>query len=89
MARAFPFLAAVLGLVAGAAASAGTLRIATYNTDLSADGPGVLLYDLGRDPDETLTAVIAVIQATSKSSHGHIQGYDGTRWISDFVQAAF
>ncbi len=64
MARAFPFLAAVLGLLAGAAASAGTLRIATYNTDLSADGPGVLLHDLGRDPDETLTAVIAVIQAT-------------------------
>ena len=64
MARAFPFLAAVLGLLAGAAASAETLRIATYNTDLSADGPGVLLHDLGRDPDETLTAVIAVIQAT-------------------------
>ena len=64
MAWAFPFLAAVLGLVAGAAASAGTLRIATYNTDLSADGPGVLLHDLGRDPDETLAAVIAVIQAT-------------------------
>lgn len=64
MARAFPFLAAVLWLLAGAAASAETLRVATYNTDLSADGPGVLLHDLGRDPDETLTAVIAVIQAT-------------------------
>ena len=64
MARAFPFLAALLGLAVGAAASAEALRIATYNTGLSADGPGVLLYDLGREPDETLTAVIAVIQAT-------------------------
>jgi hypothetical protein len=32
---------------------------------------------------------IAVIQATSKSPHGHIQGHDGTRWISDFIQSAF
>ena len=29
---------------------------------------------------------IAVIQRTSKSVHGHIAGYDGTRWVSDFVQ---
>jgi hypothetical protein len=29
---------------------------------------------------------IGVIQGTSKSVHGHIAGYDGTRWVSDFVQ---
>ena len=32
------------------------------------------------------TGDIAVIQGTSKSVHGHIAGYDGTRWVSDFVQ---
>lgn len=32
---------------------------------------------------------IAVIQATSSSASGHIQGYDGKQWISDFVQTAF
>ena len=32
------------------------------------------------------TADIAVIQGTSKSVHGHIAGYDGTHWVSDFVQ---
>ena len=32
------------------------------------------------------TGDIAVIQGTSKSVHGHIAGYDGTQWISDFVQ---
>ncbi|TFW16088.1 CHAP domain-containing protein [Massilia arenosa] len=29
---------------------------------------------------------VAVIQATTSSKSGHIQGYDGTSWISDFVQ---
>ena len=32
---------------------------------------------------------IAVIQATSAAVPGHIQGYDGKNWISDFVQTAF
>ncbi|WLI90647.1 CHAP domain-containing protein [Massilia sp. R2A-15] len=32
---------------------------------------------------------VAVIQATSAHPHGHIQGFDGKNWISDFVQAAF
>ncbi len=32
---------------------------------------------------------IAVIQATSTSKSGHIQGYDGRNWISDFVQKEF
>ena len=34
-------------------------------------------------------ADVVVIQATSTSPHGHIQGYDGTQWISDFKQREF
>jgi type VI secretion system secreted protein VgrG len=29
---------------------------------------------------------VVVIQKTSASSDGHMAGYDGTQWISDFVQ---
>jgi hypothetical protein len=32
---------------------------------------------------------VAVIQGTSSRADGHIQGYDGSQWISDFVQSAF
>ena len=32
---------------------------------------------------------IAVIQSTSESVPGHIEGFDGTNWVSDFVQQAF
>ena len=32
---------------------------------------------------------IAVIQSTSDSVPGHIEGFDGTNWVSDFIQAAF
>ncbi len=32
---------------------------------------------------------VAVIGATSASVHGHIQGHDGTQWISDFIQREF
>lgn len=32
---------------------------------------------------------VVVIQATSTSSSGHIQGHDGNQWISDFLQAGF
>jgi hypothetical protein len=39
----------------------------------------------GDDPDAVLGDV-AVIQSTSDCRDGHIEGYDGTEWISDFVQ---
>lgn len=29
---------------------------------------------------------VAVIQGTKRRTSGHIQGFDGTNWISDFVQ---
>jgi hypothetical protein len=32
---------------------------------------------------------IAVIEATSKDAYGHIEAFDGTNWISDFVQREF
>jgi hypothetical protein len=32
---------------------------------------------------------IAVIQSTSRNKHGHIQGFDGQNWVSDFVQEQF
>ncbi len=31
---------------------------------------------------------VIVIQSTSTSKPGHIEGYDGKNWISDFVQPA-
>jgi hypothetical protein len=38
------------------------------------------------DDSDAVLGDIAVIQATSESKDGHIEGYDGTEWISDFVQ---
>ena len=49
----------------GAAASADTLRIATYNTELQRDGPGLFLRDLARGEDEQINAVVAVIAAAN------------------------
>ncbi|HEY8289874.1 MAG TPA: hypothetical protein VIG49_11435 [Acetobacteraceae bacterium] len=34
-------------------------------------------------------ADIAVMQTTSESRYGHIEGYNGSHWISDFVQRDF
>lgn len=52
-------LLAALGL----AADADPLRIATYSPDLSRDGPGLLLRDLGRK-DAQIDAVVQVIAET-------------------------
>ncbi|MEO0401386.1 MAG: endonuclease/exonuclease/phosphatase family protein [Pseudomonadota bacterium] len=41
---------------------ADTIRIATYNTELQRDGPGLLLRDLARGKDGQINAVLAVIQ---------------------------
>ena len=62
-------LARLLLLLAGAlvaplsATAAERLRIATYDVDLSRDGPGLLLHELRRAPEPKVAAVIAVIQA--------------------------
>ncbi|WP_170565218.1 endonuclease/exonuclease/phosphatase family protein [Ruegeria atlantica] len=44
-------------------AQAETIRIATYNTELSRDGPGLLLRDIRRGDDQ-VTAVIGVLAQT-------------------------
>ncbi len=53
--------AAVLTLTA--AARSETLRIATYNVDLSRDGPGLLLDELTTEPGPRALAAVRVIQA--------------------------
>lgn len=54
-------------LLPAAAAAAGTLRIATYDTELSRKGAGQLVHDLGKPPggkrDPRLEAVLAAIAA--------------------------
>ena len=42
-------------------AQADTLRIATYNTELQRDGPGLFLRDLARGEDDQIEAVLAVL----------------------------
>lgn len=49
--------------VAALPATAAPLRIATYSPDLSRDGPGLLLRDLGRE-DAQIAAVVAVLAET-------------------------
>lgn len=44
-------------------AQADTLRLATYNAELSAEGPGLILQRLLRDDDPKLKAVVTVIAA--------------------------
>lgn len=41
---------------------------------------------LGEDSSHAVKGDIAVIQSTSNSASGHIQVFDGTHWVSDFVQ---
>ncbi|WP_372839941.1 endonuclease/exonuclease/phosphatase family protein [Phaeovulum sp.] len=53
--------AALLALPAGAE----TLRIATFNADLSRDGPGLLLQDLRRGTSGQIAAVAEVIASVS------------------------
>lgn len=58
------------------------LRIATFNTELERDGPGLLLRDLGKDDLADIAAVVAVIAEVSPDILV-IQGFD---W--DYDQAA-
>ncbi|MEC9313216.1 MAG: endonuclease/exonuclease/phosphatase family protein, partial [Pseudomonadota bacterium] len=44
-------------------AQADTVRIATFNTELSRKGPGLLLRDIERGEDPQIAAVIDVILA--------------------------
>src|SRR5688500_11329691 len=55
-------LALAAAVLAGSA-RAETIRVATWSVDLSRDGPGLLLHELGQEPEPPLAAVLAVIQA--------------------------
>lgn len=54
---------------------ADTLRIATFNTELSRDGPGLLLRDIERGQDPRIKAVIADIAALNPDVLV-LQGFD-------------
>ncbi len=55
-------LATLFGVIFATGASADTLiRLATFHTDLSRNGPGVLLRDLHDPDDEQINATVAVI----------------------------
>ncbi|WP_223274861.1 endonuclease/exonuclease/phosphatase family protein [Tateyamaria sp. syn59] len=54
-------MAALMALPCGAMAQAETIRIATYNTELQRDGPGLFLRDLARGEDDQIAAILAVI----------------------------
>lgn len=67
-------LAAALCLSAGAAA-AGPIRIATYNAELTRDGPGLLLADLLDGDDAQIAATVRVI-AELNPDILHLTGFD-------------
>ena len=47
-----------------AAAGPDTIRVATFNTELQRDGPGLMLRDIQRDKDPQIAAVVEVIRQT-------------------------
>lgn len=70
------FCAALFSTLACALPSMGeTLRIATFNTELSRKGPGLLLRDIERGEDAQILAVIAVI-AQNQPDILALQGID-------------
>ncbi|WP_170311856.1 endonuclease/exonuclease/phosphatase family protein [Sulfitobacter sabulilitoris] len=56
-------------------ASADPLRIATYNTELGRDGPGLLLRDILRGDDPQITATLAIL-TTAAADIVALQGFD-------------
>ncbi|MEQ8366138.1 endonuclease/exonuclease/phosphatase family protein [Marivita sp.] len=54
-----------LAVLSGASASAETLRVATYHTSLSRNGPGLLLRDLQSGDDTRIIATLSVIAAAA------------------------
>lgn len=70
------WLATALLLLLPASAGYGeTLRIATFNGELSRDGPGLLLRDINRGGDAQIAAVVAVI-AEAQPDVLALQGLD-------------
>ena len=67
-----------LALVPGIA-TAEPLRIASFNTELSRDGPGLLLRDLQKGKDKQIADVLAVIARTAPD----ILALQGVDWDHD------
>ncbi|WP_299408490.1 endonuclease/exonuclease/phosphatase family protein [uncultured Roseobacter sp.] len=63
----------MLGLSQGA--SAETLRVATFNTELQRKGPGLLLRDIARGEDDQIIATLRVI-AEANADVIALQGFD-------------
>lgn len=61
--------------MSAAAVSAETLRIATFNTELSRDGPGLLLRDIRKGDDPQVLAAVEVIR-TARPDILALQGID-------------
>ena len=59
------WVAGVAAALLAAPAGAETLRLATFNADLTRDGPGLLLQDLRRGTSAQIAAVVEVIAAAS------------------------
>ena len=64
----------VLALV-GAVAQADSIRIATFNTELTRKGPGLLLRDIQRGEDEQVQAFVALL-AEARPDIIALQGID-------------
>jgi hypothetical protein len=74
------------------ALAAGGYKPATWPVHAKDWGPSLLRAGFHTVKVENLATFkplkgdVAVIQATSHRKSGHIQGFDGKNWISDFVQ---
>jgi Endonuclease/Exonuclease/phosphatase family len=55
----------LLLLPCAAAAGPDRVRVATFNTELQRDGPGLMLRDIRRDKDPQIAAVVEVIRQTA------------------------
>lgn len=80
-----------LALEAGGAVTKGhPVDAKDYEAVLLRNGYHSVATDSAEAPYLPMKGDIAVIQPTSKgNTSGHIEGYDGKDWISDFVQLGF
>ncbi len=88
----YPFGNGQCALHVRLALAAAGLVPATHPADAKDWGPTLLTLGFAATPAAAYTAAagdICVIQPTSACPDGHMEGYDGQNWISDFVQRAF
>ena len=80
-----------LALEAGGAITKGhPIDAKDYEQVLLRNGYHAIANDSAEAPYSPLKGDIAVIQPTKSGNRsGHIEGYDGKDWISDFIQTGF